>query len=322
MIQICQDLKKCDFFWKQLNAGQPHIFNMWEARMHFHNNYQNTPYFVISTDKHGKINGLLPLSKDEKTKKLSFFPGETWHSKTWLEDNLIFAASNEILQEMFNALPLTAHIRYLNGTSFPDGYDNLQPDEIKYFFYPPKYNYSFDSYLQEFPGKSLKKIKKEIQKLYDMGVSFRYNELNDIKTLINMNLNAYKEHSYFYDARFLRSFEELLSWMNTEKKLNVITVMIDGQIAAIDVAILHNNIYVLLAGGTSPEFPGIAKLINFHHMQTACEQKYAAVDFLCGDFGWKRRFRLDEHPLYELTVDNSTTRMLATSLRVRYNYAR
>jgi CelD/BcsL family acetyltransferase involved in cellulose biosynthesis len=64
---------------------------------------------------------------------------------------------------------------------------------------------------------------------------------------------------------------------------------------------LWKGTYTLLAGGTSPEFPGVAKLINRHHLQWACRQKLKYVDFLCGDFNWKQRFRLTPAPLFELT---------------------
>jgi CelD/BcsL family acetyltransferase involved in cellulose biosynthesis len=46
----------------------------------------------------------------------------------------------------------------------------------------------------------------------------------------------------------------------------------------------------------------VAKLINFHHLEIACRERFDSVDFLCGDFGWKQRFRLVARPLYEFTL--------------------
>jgi len=71
-------------------------------------------------------------------------------------------------------------------------------------------------------------------------------------------------------------------------------------LAAVDVGALWKNTYTVLAGGTDPDFPGIAKLINFHHIEWACRQHLAVVDFLCGDFNWKSRFRLSPRPLYKI----------------------
>jgi CelD/BcsL family acetyltransferase involved in cellulose biosynthesis len=71
---------------------------------------------------------------------------------------------------------------------------------------------------------------------------------------------------------------------------------------------IWNNTYTVLAGGTDVEFPGVAKLINLHHIQWACRQRLACVDFLCGDFNWKSRFHLVPRPLYELCKTETTAR--------------
>ena len=75
-----------------------------------------------------------------------------------------------------------------------------------------------------------------------------------------------------------------------------------GAIAAVDVGAVWQNAYTVLAGGTNRAFPGVAKLINFHHLEVACHERFESVDFLCGDFGWKRRFRLVARPLYQITL--------------------
>ena len=54
------------------------------------------------------------------------------------------------------------------------------------------------------------------------------------------------------------------------------------------------------------DFPSVAKLINLHHMQRACRERLNLIDFLCGDFSWKKKFHLTENPLYLLS--NYTTK--------------
>ena len=115
-----------------------------------------------------------------------------------------------------------------------------------------------------------------------------------------MNLDSFKEQSYFYDVRFLRAFENLVAWLQANKMLRVTTVLIGGRIAAVDVGAVWNQTYTVLAGGTHPDFPGVAKLINFHHIEWACQQRLKEVDFLCGEFNWKNRFHLSARPLYRI----------------------
>jgi CelD/BcsL family acetyltransferase involved in cellulose biosynthesis len=80
--------------------------------------------------------------------------------------------------------------------------------------------------------------------------------------------------------------------------LTVTTVLIGGKVAAVDVGCLREGVHLVLAGGTSGDFPGVAKLINLHHIETACAERYEEVDFLCGDFTWKKIFHLTPRPLY------------------------
>lgn len=70
--------------------------------------------------------------------------------------------------------------------------------------------------------------------------------------------------------------------------------------AAVDIGAVWNGIYTVVAGGACSDFPGVAKLINFHHLEWACGQQLREVDFLCGEFNWKNRFHLTPRPLYQM----------------------
>jgi CelD/BcsL family acetyltransferase involved in cellulose biosynthesis len=175
-------------------------------------------------------------------------------------------------------------------------------DEMGYLFFPRRYNYSFDIYMQEFSGKSRKKIGRELAKLEALGLHYRHDCMEDLKHLFRLNQDAYGQRSYFSDCRFLKSFEHLLSLLREKGLLRVTTVVLGGKVAAVDVGAVLGDYYTVLAGGTHPDFPGVAKLINFHHLQWACHQGLEEVDFLSGDFGWKERFHLTPRPLYQLQL--------------------
>jgi CelD/BcsL family acetyltransferase involved in cellulose biosynthesis len=82
--------------------------------------------------------------------------------------------------------------------------------------------------------------------------------------------------------------------------LRITTVLIGGRLAAVDMGAIWNGTYTVLAGGTDADFPGVAKLINLHHLEWACQQRMTMVDFLCGDFNWKERFHLTPRQLYQI----------------------
>jgi hypothetical protein len=87
----------------------------------------------------------------------------------------------------------------------------------------------------------------------------------------------------------------------------------------VDVGTVWNESSTVLAGGVNPGFPGVAKLINLHHLEWACQNRMKSVDFLCGDYGWKERFHLSPRPLYKIEApsDLSISRIPRASYYVR-----
>jgi CelD/BcsL family acetyltransferase involved in cellulose biosynthesis len=143
-------------------------------------------------------------------------------------------------------------------------------------------------------------MRVELDRLKARGVSWRHDCFADVDRMFRLNLENFKEYSYFRDSRFLRAFENLASWLQAKDMLRVTTVLIGGEVAAVDIGAVWNATYTVLAGGTHPEFAGVAKLINLHHLEWACQQRFAEVDFLCGEFNWKNRFHLTPRPLFQI----------------------
>lgn len=248
---------------------------------------------------------MIALCWDGETQQYVQFPGETWQGKTWLEQNRIIAKIPGAIEALLDSVPGSLHLRYLAWNKLLGMTNLLEPDEIGYHFYPGLYDFSFGNYMLSFSGKSRKKLTADLKKLQDRKVTFRFNDSKDIEHLFEMNRNSFGGDSYFSDAKFYNSFENLASFLSQMGMIRITTVLIDGTIAAVDMGALYRNSYTLLAGGTNPEFPGVAKLINLHHMDWACCQRINTVDFLCGDFNWKERFHLTPQPLYELKLNKS-----------------
>ncbi len=257
-------------------------------------------FIVASRDS--RFCGMVALSWIEETQSFAHFPGETWQGKTWLEQNRILAEDTDVFNALSEHIQPGTKLRYLLPEPFLQGQASIVPDEVGYLFSPARHNFSFDQYLQSFSGKSRKKLRCEISRLTSPGVSYRYDSYKDVAHLFRMNLENFKEQSYFSDRRFLKSFENLAAWLQANGLLRTTTVLIGGKIAAVDIGAVYAGTYTVLAGATDPDFPGVAKLINLHHIEWACQQRLAEVDFLCGDFNWKSRFHLTSRPLYELVT--------------------
>ena len=303
-IKVYENLDECRQLW-QNNWANACLFDLWPVRDCFQKQYNNRPYFLVAED-HGKLCGLLALSWIEEKQCFGHFPGETWQGKTWLEQNRIAARDIDVFKTLLAHLPDETKIRYLTRESMLLDEEAMRLDEIGYMFFPRQYGYSFKKYMQQFSGKSRKKLGRELDRLKAPGLSIRHDRLSDVDLMFRMNLEAFGEWSYFNDSRFMHAFEDLLAWLHKKRLLRVTTILLGGKAAAVDVGALWGSSYTVLAGGTHPEFPGVAKLINFHHLEWACFQRLEVVDFLCGNFGWKERFHLTPRPLYQIHIPSKT----------------
>lgn len=301
IIRVVSDLDECRRIWRQV-APRKVVSDLWEFRSCFHRYFKRQPHF-ITVESSGKTLGLLPLCWIEESDCFGYFPGETWNGQTWLEQNRIFAANNQVLDMLRDYLETTGikhHLRYLLPSHVaPSKFDVV--DEIGYLFLPPKYNYRMEPYYAQFSGKSIKQITRELNSFETRCVTYRLDDPEDFELMLRMNQDRYGLYSYFAEPRFAGSFRDMMQFLHSMGWLRMTTVLVGGQPAAVDMGCIYKGTYTLFAGGTDENFPGIAKLINLFHMRRACEEKWSAVDFLCGDFSWKSRFHLTPRPLYLLS---------------------
>ena len=313
-IRTCNDLDEARYIWEKVWPKQQ-LFDLWEVRKCFQDVFNRTPHFLIAEDN-GRISGALALSWIQDQGSYGYFPGETWQGKTWLEQNRIIASDAKILRALIRHIPCNTHIRYLTQDGLLFGDTPYAVDEVGYLFFPKQYHYCFENYFSEFSQKSRKNINRELRRFDDMGVSFRFNRLCDIDLMFDMNREAFGAQSFFANPAFYESFKKLLIWMARHQILHLTTSVVGGEIAAVDVGAVYNGVYTVMAGGVNKDFPGIAKLINFQHLKWACRQRFASVDFLCGNYGWKERFHLVPRPLYkiEMPAEREVSRPAAAAI--------
>jgi len=289
-LRVVRDLEEARFLWEALMPRKV-VTDLWEVRACFHRHFQHPIHFIAGEDG-GCLSGLLPLSWVEEAGVYSFFPGETWQGKTWLEQNFIAGCEPS---RLLDAIPGPSHIRYLSPGCISD---ICTIDEIGYLFKPPCYGYDINNYYESFSSKSIKRIRREVQNISGRGLVWSYDRFEDVDLMIAMNVSRFGNDSYFSDTRFRKGFTEMIKLFAQRGWLRITTALLQGEAAAVDVGVLYNGTCTLMAGGTNPSFPGIAKVLNMHHMERACEEKIDEVDFLCGDFHWKKMFHLTERPLY------------------------
>ncbi len=295
--EIIRELEPGREIWKRVIPRQS-LTDLWEVRDCFQRSFGRPAAFITARER-GEIAGFLPLSWIEEAGVWGYFPGETWQGKTWLEGNRIPARDPEILSELIRHTPGPCRICYL--LPYP-GAETV--DETGYLFSPPAYGYEYDNYLVEFSSKSRKRLRKELDGFEERGLEFRHDRPEDFDLIVEMNISRFGNDSYFADPRFRESFRELAGLLRERGWMRITTVLVGGCPAACDLGAVYNGVCTLLAGGTDGGFPGVAKVINLHHIDRACRERYDLVDFLCGDFSWKTLFHLTPRPLYLLNSES------------------
>jgi hypothetical protein len=244
------------------------------------------------------VAALMPLSYVRQTEMFVAFPGEVWNGKTWSERNPVYLREPRFLYEILHACPDRTYLRYLD---FPCNglLSGADLDEVGYALYPGEFGYDVDRYIQRLSRKRFKDINKTIGTLLSREHRFHVNRLNDFDLMVQMNVNSFGTNSYLHDPRFRESVRDLMHALHRTGSLHMVSLDIEGRTAAVDLGALHNDIYTVFLGGTHPSYLGVAKVMNMNHIRFACGQRLTKVDFLCGDFHWKKLWHLDPEPLYK-----------------------
>lgn len=301
------DPDECGRLWKELIHPQV-ISDIWEFRLCFHRHFNHQPCFLLYKDRQG-IAGLVPLAFNPMQGQFVFFPGETWKGRTWLERTPVYARSPEMIEQIIAGCPKGTFLRYVQ---LPDSgvTQEYEVDEIGYVLYPSVFDYDIRSYFKRFSNKRLKSIMKTIHRLTGSS-RFHLNRLEDYDQLVKMNIRSFGSHSYLYNKRFRNAFRDVVQLLHAEGVLRLISLEIEGKLAAIDLGALYNGTYTVFLGGTCPDMPGVAKVINLYHLEFAFTNNIKKIDFLCNDFHWKKLWHLDPEPLYQFKIPKAHAHMKA-----------
>ena len=297
--RFINDLKTCEQLWNTLIPICV-VSDMWEFRMCFHRNFGHEPCFMVLEDSEG-ISGMLPLSYMDSGNMIGFFPGETWRQRTWLERTPFHVRERGILDDLFHSCPDRTYLRYIEP--LPEPYSHLlELDEIGYVLYPSRLDFKLEAYSQRFSNKKFKSIMKVIDSIRKPEGRFHINRLEDFEALVKMSLQNFGADSYLHDDRFRRSFMDVIHFLHSRGWLHMVSFEIMGKTVAVDIGALYNGVYTAYLGGTCPDLPGVAKVMNMYHIEHALRNRVLKVDFLCGDFNWKKLWHLDPEPLYKFVA--------------------
>lgn len=285
------DLSQCQKLWQEFSP-QFYLFDLWEYRFCFYQGYGYSPYFIVGKEK-GKVIGILPLWFERKEGYYTFFGG------TFPEPNTFFIKEKAKIAKFLEQTPKETKLKYI--ASSEAGYYRFKESGPKFYLEMSRYNQDVDQFISSFSKKHRKNLRYDLRQLQKQKYSFRYNYLEDFEKMVSLNQKRFEKTSDFNEMEMVKSMKILMETADKQAKLNLVSVMINDQVQAVELAVIYNHCYYVLCGGHNLEIENIGKLLIIEHIKNALNKNISKLDFLSTDSGWKKLWHLETETLFEFS---------------------
>ncbi len=294
------EIKKCEALWERF-APRKSIFDLWSFRAAFYLAYKHQPCFIVLQEGKEDV-GLLPLWYEKEKDRYFWFGG--W----WQEDNDFWVNDRSLVPELLALCPKRACLNSLPAAAIPSQMaGSFQPDDPKYVL-DIRETKTFDEYLAGLKKERRKSIKKSLFAIENQGPRVVFNDFKNFDDLVSLSVKRFKnvkedKNDFWYDPawedpRRVEAIRNTIKLAGKNYQIKMLTVMLDGKIAGVDLVAVFNDCYYALAGGYDLEnFPGIGNYCNMLNIKDALSLGLSKVDVLQSDCGWKHRW-YQEVPLW------------------------
>lgn len=291
-IKVVSDLETARNLWETLSP-QESLYDLWDFRYCFYQNDPQALHFYVYYDADQPV-ALLPLQYNEELKCLEFF------AENFMEDNRpFFKPGYEYLLPQIFATDFKQAIKIYDLEGKDEFTSALPLEDYIYFFNIDGLN-SFDDYLlKAFPdGKKRANFKRLLTILErDQEVKVTYNDFNDLKLIMDLNVSRFGEESYLRTEKERQPFYDLLK---LPLNWQMITIAVNGVKLASSLAVIYRDTYYyLIVGSDISSFPNVFKYLTKANLELALANKAKIFDCSLGDCDWKSHWHLDKRPQYK-----------------------
>jgi hypothetical protein len=294
-IEIISDINSCFELWKSFSPSKT-LFDTWEFRLAFHKAYQYKPYFLLLKN-HSEELALLPLWYEDEKKE--YF----WFGSDWQEEVRFFSKDPNYVPLLLFLAPSPLSLNAISRDSV-----RLLKNKIKFEEDEPKYVLNLEGfrnhedYLMTLKKKTRYNLRKDRRKIERQNPKITINDFSDFEHLVNLSKERFEQKGQktdWEDPKRLEAFRQVIKLAGRSYKVRMITVLIDNQIAGVDlIALLNNCYYTLICGYNVRDFSGIGNFVNLFEIDDAIRLGMKKIDFLQNSHGWKGKF-FDSVPLFK-----------------------
>jgi hypothetical protein len=294
---IVTDIDQCKILWDKYSPKQT-LWEDWDIACVFSGEEEITPYFIVNEY------GLLPLQKEVTAKgvKHYFFGNE------YLE-NHVFWFAPEHFPKFFDEMPAKTKLFNLREESVenviaanPEFTDYFQKDDLHYYIDLEAISHSMEKFMERFTSKHKKNLLYDLRKVSEYQSTWRGMEYFD--KLVELNISRLGDDSDFVDEIFTNKVRVSCQRIADLGKLRMLVIKEDEEVVGAEIAVIHNDIWYVLNGGSKKEIKNLGKRLIMEHIQAAIDAKVKVVDFLSGPRGcWKELWNLDNEQTISFSQD-------------------
>ena len=291
--KIINELEECKKYW-DIFTEKKYLFDFWDYRACFYFPGNCILNFILALDD-GKPVALMPLWKEKGKGYHEFFGGE------FAERNRFMLSpdyrTKKMVESILKKLPPKTYLPYIDQSEI--SLAELNECEKRYFLELEKFNFSFDNYVNSFSKKHRKNFRRDIRLFDERHPVVRHNRIENLDRMFELNRERFYEGSFFAGEFFSSGFRNLVGIASKNGELNMISIEIEGQVEAVEVAVLKNGIYYVLMGGNNLKISNIGKYLTSEHIKNAISKGAKLVDFLSTDSNWKELWNFTSEQTYE-----------------------
>lgn len=301
-VKVVSEIEDCQKIWELFSSNET-LYDLWKVRYSFYQGYQFKPHFLTLFEGN-KILASMPLWYDADEKRY------TWFGSWWMENNQVFTVDDKFLDVMYAIAPTPIFLNAIDVKSnwttsrFFNQFVTDDPKNVKDLSGIT----SIDDFMQTLKKKERYNLKADYLKIQELNPQISILNSYDetlFDEMIELNKRrhdgSHGEMSDFYDEKSVECIRQLIK-NQSGYQIKIVVVKIQNHIAAVDLLVEYNNIYYMIVGGCDMNrFRGISNFLMYYEFNDAIERKFASIDCMQIDYGWKHRF-FDQSPVYKVDI--------------------
>mgnify|MGYP001586914852 CR=1 FL=1 len=289
-IEVVSDMDRAWQLWDTFSPKKS-LFDTWDFRMAFWQGYKYDPYFLVLRTGDKPV-AVLPLWYEPDR------GGYYWFGSWWQEDNTFFVKDPILTSLLLAAAPQPLHLNAIKLEAVVDTpllVTECTADDPKYIL-DLNTHPGTDAFLTSLTHKKRYNFKRDQRIITEQDPQIFYDRFEDFEHLVTLSKERFSqkgEDTDWNDLRRVEAFREVIArgQKKTSFSVRMISVEIDGYLAAVDLIAIYNGVYYpLKCGYDVHRFPGIGNYMNLLEIDDAVDLDAHTIDFLEIGYGWKDKW--------------------------------